>query len=196
MTTSTKLNLKMIQGSTFKEILRWESDILEYNYITAITNSAPVEITIPGHNIPLGWRVYINSVLGMKEVNTFDTAYIVTESNTDTISIADINALNFSAYTSSGVVEHYTPTDITGYTARMQIRSKITSEEVILDLTTENDMIVLDHTLQTITINIPASTTEGFTFSSAVYSLEMISSSDEVTQLISGIITLTKEVTR
>ena len=85
--------------------------------------------------------------------------------------------------------------NLTGYTARMQIRAKLDSDTVLHSLTTENGGILLDNVTKTITMYIPDETTQTFTFKAAVYDLELISGG-EVTALASGSITLVREVTR
>lgn len=196
MSTPAKINFKLYQGSTFNEVLRWESSLKTYVPITSITKSAPLVVTAPAHGVPVDWRVKFTSILGMTELNSDDTYYTATSVTATTITVNAINSLGFKAYTSGGVVEYNTPVDLTGFTARMQIRSKIDSDTVIQELTTENGYIIINNTNKTITLSLPASITSGFTFSSVVYSLEMVSSGGQVTPFCNGTITLVKEVTR
>ena len=196
MAAPAKLNFKVYQGSTFAEVLRWESSEKVYVPITDITKSAPIVVSALAHNIPAEWRVKFTNIVGMVELNSTDTYHQVSKVTTDTLTINSINSLGYKAYTSGGVVEYNKPIDLTGFTARMQIRAKIDSTDTILELTTENSGIVLNNTLKSITINIPASTTAGLIFNSAVYSLEMVSSGGQVTPFIGGTLTLVKEVTR
>lgn len=189
-----KLNLKIYQGSTFKQVLRWESSTKVYVPITNITKSAPVVITAPGHNIPLGWRARVTNAGGMKEINSTDYS-VVTSTTSDTVTFNQVNSLAYTAYTSGGVLEYNTPVDLANYTARMQIREKLTSSTVIHSLTTENGGIAFDNTLKTITLFISDTNTALFNFTSAVYGLELIHSG-EVTPFATGTITLQREVTR
>ena len=53
MATPAKINFKVYQGSTFLEVLRWESALKAYRNITNITKSAPVVITSAAHAIPV-----------------------------------------------------------------------------------------------------------------------------------------------
>ena len=195
MTSPTKLNLKIYQGSTFKETLRWESSTKGYAPITGITNAAPMVATSVAHGIPVGWRGKFSNVVGMLEVNSLD--YItVTSTTTDTLTFNSINSLGFKNYVSGGVFEYNIPVDLTGFTARMQIRSKLEDPVVIHELTTENGGIEINNTTKVIELTIPATTTTGFTFNTAVYSLELASSGGIVTPFFNGTLTLVKEVTR
>lgn len=195
MTAPIKLNLKVYQGATFRETLRWESSTKVYKPITAITKSAPVLITAVGHELPIGWRTKITNVVGMTELNSADTYHTVTDTTTDTVTINAINALGYKDYTTGGVLEYNEPVALSGYTGRMQIRGKLTDTEVILELTSANGGIVIDDVAKTITILITAAQSALLNFSSAVYSLELVQGT-EVVPFLSGGISLVQEVTR
>jgi hypothetical protein len=196
MSSPAKVNFKLYQGSTFNEVLRWESSVKSYKPITAIAKSAPLVVTSTAHGIPVEWRVKFTNILGMTELNNSETYYKVTSTAANTITISDINSLSFKDYISGGVIEYNTPIDLTGFTARMQIRAKIDDTTVIQELTTSNGAIAINNTTKTITLTIPPEITATYTFSTAVYSLEMVSSGGQVTPFCNGTITLVKEVTR
>ena len=194
MTAPVKVPLKIYQGSTFTEVFRWESNTKVYKAITNVTKAAPCVLTVTLHGAPVGWRVKVSNVLGMKEINSEDY-YTVTTASSNNITFNAVNAVGFSDYISGGILEYNEPMSLASTTARMQIRSKPSSTEVLLSLTTENSMIALDDTNKTITISIPAASTELLTFKSAVYSLELINGTT-VTPFIYGNITLDNEITR
>lgn len=89
-----------------------------------------------------------------------------------------------------------TPINLTGYTARMQVRKKHTDSTKILDLTTQNGMIVITPLQGKINVAVPAADTEDITIKSGVYDLELESATGVVTRLIEGCVTVTPEVTR
>lgn len=192
--TPTKVNFKIYQGSTFTEVLRYESATKVYKDISAAFNDAPFVITANGHGMVAGWRCKLSNLGGMTEANNLD--YIVASSvTTNDITFNSVNAAGFKAYTSGGILEYNEPVSLAGMSARMQIREKLTSTDVIQELTTENGMIVIDNTAKTIVIQLSATVTSGYTFKSAVYSLELISGST-VIPFIYGSIVLDKEITR
>jgi hypothetical protein len=195
MASPTKLNLKIYQGSTFRETLRWESALKVYAPISNISKTAPMVVTAANHGVPVGWRTKISGALGMKEANTGDNYLVASEVAANTATFNSVNALNYTTYTGGGVLEYNQPVDLTGYTARMQIRSKLEDLTVLTELTTENNRILIDNTLKTITLTIPANVTAALNFQSAVYSLELVNGS-EVTPFIGGTVSLVKEVTR
>ena len=86
--------------------------------------------------------------------------------------------------------------NLTGYTARMQIRSSVTSPTDLLELTTENGGITLGGVAGTINILITATDTAGQAWRTGVYDLELIAGSGDVRRLLEGTATLVPEVTR
>lgn len=195
MAAPIKLNLKVYQGSTFKQVLRWESSTRVYVPITNIAKSAPVVITAPEHNIPVGWRARVTNAGGMKEINALDYQ-IATNTTADTVTFNQVNALGYSTYTSGGVLEYNQPAPLSGLTARMQLREKLTSPTIIYELTTENGGISFDNTYKTITLLIPDTITANFGFVSAVYTLEVETAGGETSTFARGSVGLEREVTR
>jgi hypothetical protein len=194
-----KINYKIYQGSTFQETFRWESETKVYVPIQAIAKSAPCVITTTSvHQLPLGWRFRVVGAGGMKEINSVgeDSYHLSTLIPTPTtVEINQVNSLNYTTYTSGGVVEFNQPVSLTGFAARMQIRETVDSTTVIHEATTQNAQIVLDNVNKTIQITLLANVTQNFTFSTAVYSLELYSGNN-VIPFINGNLTLVQEVTR
>jgi len=89
------------------------------------------------------------------------------------------------------------PIDLTGYTARMQVRKSYSSAEKLLDLTTEKGCIVLGGVSGTIMINAPADKTSIIhdNIRSGVYDLEVVRGLN-VRRLIEGEVDIRPEVTR
>ena len=197
---ATKKDFTIVQGKTFPHVVRWETDPIQYRTISAIQQSAPVRLTVIGHEIPDGWPGAVTNVKGMTEINA--EANSLTESDynpitvidDDTVEINAINAAGFKAYSSGGILQHNTPVDLTGYTARMQIKDKV-GGTLLHSLTTENSGIALDVALHTITITISATDTAAFDFKKGVYDLELVSASGVVTCVLYGSVSVSKEVT-
>jgi len=120
---------------------------------------------------------------------------VCTARTTDTVTFNSVNATGYTTYTSGGVLEYNTPVPLSGYTARMQIRSSLTSTAVIQELTTANSGIAIDTTYSTITLLLTAAQTAALTFTTAVYSLELVSGV-EVIPFCTGTLTLVQEITR
>lgn len=86
-----------------------------------------------------------------------------------------------------------TPINLTGMTARMQIRDSA-DDSLILELTTENGRITLGGTAGTITLAVTAADTAALT-RGGVYDLELVNGA-EVNRLVQGKATLSEEVTK
>jgi hypothetical protein len=99
------------------------------------------------------------------------------------------------------VCPEFLPWDLTGYTARMQVRKYMESSTTIAQLTTENlstNRITLgnpDPEDGTITLFMRAEDTRAITVS-GVYDIEIISPSNEVDRILQGEFVLSPEVTR
>lgn len=193
-------DLAVQQGKTFSMVLRWESEPVIYRPITAIQQTAPVRMMVDTTGLPDGWRCAVTNVKGMTEINAeannlkdkdFKPVKVV---DANTLEINEVNAAGFKAYASGGILQFNTPVVLTGYTARLAIKDKV-GGTVLHSLTTENTGIVINTSANTITLAISATDTAAFAWKKAVYDLEMVSASGVVTALISGSITVSKEVT-
>ena len=88
--------------------------------------------------------------------------------------------------------------DLSGYTARMQVRRTIDSSTAMVTLTTENGRIIINQTPGSINhINIYMADELTATLqSSGVYDIEIINNDGEVSRILQGIFTVSPEVTR
>lgn len=170
------------KGKTFSRVLRPTAPPYIYKAITAITKSAPVGIKAVGHGLVNGQYVAVVSAKGMTEINAktdcsgqpkLGEYHKVTVVDADNITINDINAADFSAYTSGGYLQFLTPVDMAGCTARRAIKDKI-GGTVLLSLTTENGGLVIDNTAHTITETIAATATAALTWKTGVTDLELV----------------------
>jgi hypothetical protein len=89
-----------------------------------------------------------------------------------------------------------TPVNLTGYTAKAQIREEQDSATVIHEMTTENGGITLGGTAGTYELYISDEDTAEFIFDAAVYDVELNAPNGDVIRRQYGKITLSKEVTR
>jgi hypothetical protein len=89
-----------------------------------------------------------------------------------------------------------TAINLTGYSARMQVRETYSSTSTIVSLTNGSG-ITLGGAAGTIAIAISATTTAALTAPfSGVYDLELVSAGGVVTRLLQGAATVSPEVTR
>lgn len=181
---------------------RWETLPFVYKAISGITRAAPAVITASAHGLPDGWRTAVVSAEGMKEINAksmppasdeFKKATVLTSS---TVELNEVNSAEFRAYTSGGYLMYYTPVDLDGYTARLQVRATEQATGAPLLSLTSSAGITLDNTNKTITITISAADTADLDFATGVYELEMEDGSGVVDQLLKGTVTVEPEVVR
>lgn len=92
------------------------------------------------------------------------------------------------------------PIDISGYTARMQVRRSYEAPTPLLDLTTENNGITLGGSSGTIQIEAADLLTSPLPIipetKPGVYDLELRSPGGVVTRLIKGSVTITPQATK
>lgn len=214
--SAPKYTLSLVQGSTAALTFRWEDALFVYKPIQAIQNTAPVRIECEGHGVPDGWRFAIQGAEGLTQLNTKDAppeppdesdffyASVVDEDN---IEINSINATKFPAYSGGGTLVYLAPKDLTGYTARAQIRIRepgVPAGGTLVDtFTTEDERllttgtgITIDVAGSAIYLEISAEDSEGYTFRSALWSLELVSPTGDVFTLAQGPVTLAQETTR
>lgn len=87
------------------------------------------------------------------------------------------------------------PVNLTGYSARMQVRPDYESEEVLVSITSTSG-IVLGGALGTIVATVSATDTQKLNIQKGVYDLELQSTGGVVTRLLQGFATISREVTR
>jgi len=194
------VDLEFRQGSTFQHVVLWETLPIHYKAITGITRAAPCVVTCVGHGIPNGWRAAVVSTKGMDQLKAAkarpkETEYhTVTVLTADTVELNDVNAADFTAYVSGGYLQFYSPSDLTGYIARMTMKNRV-GGDVLASLTTTNGRIIIDPTTHSITLVVSATDTAAFDWTRGVYDLEVESPAGEVTPLLGGTVTVIPEIT-
>lgn len=87
------------------------------------------------------------------------------------------------------------PINLTGYAAKMQVRSAAGAVDVLLELSTVNGRIVLGTVNGSITLVVTAAVTSLVTWTSGVYDLKLVAPDGTETRLIEGNITVSAGVT-
>ena len=89
-----------------------------------------------------------------------------------------------------------TPIDLTGCTARMQVRADVEAPVALLSLTTENGGITLGGAAGTVDLFVSDMDTAAATWDGGVWDLEIVHPGGEVKRLAEGSISVSPEVTR
>lgn len=187
-----KLDLHIVQGSTLRDTLRLMQPRYEYRPITALGGS-PLRLTVD-HGLPGNWLAWVEGVNGMQGVNRSprtERPHRVTVVDAATL---EINALSaFGLNPSGGQLIYKPPVDLTGVTARMQIRAGV-GGALLLDLTTENDGLAITGP-GTLTRTLSAAQTAALAWTEAVYDLEVEYADGTVQRYLQGAVTVSREVT-
>lgn len=186
-----KLDLHIVQGATLRDTLRLMQPRLEYRPITSIVGS-PVRLTVE-HGLPDNWLAWVEGVNGMQGANRSqrERPHRVTVIDESTL---EINALSaFGLNPSGGQLIYKPPVDLTGATARMQIRAGI-GGALLLELTTENAGLAITGP-GTLVRTLSAAQTAALTWTEGVYDLEVEYADGTVQRYLQGKVTVSREVT-
>lgn len=88
------------------------------------------------------------------------------------------------------------PVDLTGYTAELQVRLKKDSASALVTMKSSDSTIVLGGVLGTIKLVQTAAQTRLYTFTSAVWDIELTAPGGKVTRLLEGPFLVSLEVTQ
>lgn len=84
---------------------------------------------------------------------------------------------------------------LTSYTARLQMREKVTDTSTLYSATTDDDITITADQGE-VYLEIPAVTTAAWEFTKAVYDLEIVSPTGKVSRIAEGNVRVYPEVTR
>lgn len=88
------------------------------------------------------------------------------------------------------------PVDLTGFTARAQVRKTYSTADYLISLTTEDSGITLGGAAGTVVLHFTPAKTTPVTAKSGVYDVELVSSDGTVTRLVQGAVDFSPEATR
>jgi len=86
--------------------------------------------------------------------------------------------------------------NLTGWSARMQVRETVESVTPLLDASTSNGRITINAPGGIVMVNVDASVTGAMVWTNGVYDLEIFTSATNVKRLAEGFAYLSPEVTR
>lgn len=196
------------QGATFRDKLIYMQPTLTVKAITGITQSVRPVLTATAHGIPAGldWPVWIRGVKGMTKINhaaddvsDHSLAFLATRVTDDTVTI-NADTTEFVAYASGGELIYQPPVDLTGCTALMHVRRRLSDASPVLTLSSETaapaSRLTISPTKGLIEREISDTDTAAIDWSTAVWDMEITHPDDSVTRLASGRFELSKEITR
>ncbi|MEF8708237.1 MAG: hypothetical protein V5B38_04870 [Candidatus Accumulibacter propinquus] len=178
------LSLSLRLGATADIPIRVESDELTFAPITAMTKSAPVNISSTANGIPDGWRAAVLNAGGMTELNAAWNA--IRDSDFRRLAVIDVNTIafpgvtsaGFRTYTTGGELAYYTPKDLAGYTgARMDIKRAV-GGTVLASLNTTDGTIEIDAPNSAVWLHVTPTTLVDLTAGDYVFDIELIDGTD------------------
>ena len=89
-----------------------------------------------------------------------------------------------------------TPVNLTGYSARMMLRTSYSAGSPTLSLTSPSGGLVITPLTGTVTVTMTAAQTAALAAGDYVYDLEVVSGGGEVTRILDGIARVTPEATK
>ncbi len=192
------------KGETYRWTIRPETSSLVYVPISTISLTAPVQLgTATAHGMPDGWRFAVTGAKGPTHLNaavdqeTFlpaDSDYfqgVVVDPNT--IKIDHVNATQFPAYTSGGVLQYFLPMNLNACSIRAQIRTKTRASTLMLDLTPYATMSI---PLCRFDFSVPAAITSAVVGDEGVLGVEIVDGLGAVLTLPNEDIVFLKELAR
>lgn len=124
-----EIELTITRGKTFEFAFLFADDERVYRPITAMPQSAPVRLTIPGHGMPDGWPFRIECVKTPSELNSVSSAvYFAKVIDDDTVELNGLNAHCWKAFSGTGIAVYQKPMNLAGWTCRAQVRNCVGGE--------------------------------------------------------------------
>lgn len=183
--------LKIVQGSTLEQPVRWGIEPIRYIPIEAVLQLTPLQLQCTAHDLYDMWRFEFISLVGLTGLNSTgkgkDTDYhYATVVDPDTIEVNDVAGTEYDQYVSGGFLKCYSPMDLTGHEAVLTVWDKVGGTELLV-LTSAGGDIAIDPTQCRITINMSAVDTAALLWKKGVFGLDMIhTASGKSTKIASG----------
>jgi hypothetical protein len=189
--------LDFIQGATFSNTFHWYAGGRFMAPIEEITIGYPTIVKVTAHGLPTisDTPIILSSIegctiLNSKELGIEEGAWV----DVDHFEMP-VSTVKDPWTVGSGEMTYFKPTDITGFTARMHVKERWQSDEILIDLTTENGGILLTVEDASIVLTIQPAVTQALKIKKGVYSVEMISPGADITRIFEGVVVVHREVT-
>lgn len=178
------VNYTITQAASFTRTVRWGSGSVIFKPVTAVSLTAPVQLTAVGHGLTAGWPF---SLAGIQGPALNGGPYQATVIDPNTLAIATLDASAMKAYKTGGMLSYNAPVDLTGLTARLDFRQRLTDATPLLELTVGAG-ITLDPVAQTLTFLLTPTQTSQLAAAakSGVLALFVTDAGGTVTPLLSG----------
>lgn len=188
-----RLDLRIIQGATLRKPLLLMQPRYEYRPIAAIQKTAPLRLSVPAHGMPAGWPCWVEGVTGWSALNRdknrerFRLAAVI---DADTLEFNELNGTTQNA--SGGHLVYRLPLDMTGASARLQIRD--VSGALLLELSTATGGLQANGPGR-LMLSLTAAQTASINWQAGLYDLELTMADGSVDRWMQGAVSVSKEQT-
>jgi hypothetical protein len=183
---AAKQTLTIVRGKTLSLAIRWETTPVVSKAITAISIATGFpRVTADSHGVKDGWRGYVTSAQGMKQINTESpdrpTYHELTVIDANIVEFngwnpVDDNGRDWSAYTSGGFLKYNTPKSLTGKTVRVKIKDKVGGTVLLSTEASDSPLNLItataDDATNVIMVEAASTATEAITWSKGVWEVE------------------------
>lgn len=173
-------SLAIRRGSSHRWMMRWAQPRLAYITGVTLNATAPFTITATAHGLPDGWLVAIqNATGGFASFNAdsppASSQYLRADVvDGTTLAVNRVNAVGFKPSQPATLV-YRKPHDLTGCTARAQMRKKINSPDPVLAFTSElAGGIIIDTLMSATTLQFTEAQTRSVPAGSYVMDIELV----------------------
>lgn len=181
--------LRIVRSATLRNTLRLMQPRREYREITGIDPSAPLRLTVPGHDLAGDWLAWLSGVSGMSTLNREPPRQLPHR-----VEVIDDNTLEINAVSgvgqrpAGGQLIYQAPVDLTGATARLVVREEADGGAELLVLASGAGITAGPP--GTLVVEMSAADTAGIGWTSGWYHLDVTFSDGTVSRFFRGPVTV------
>lgn len=186
---AARVPMCIARGATYRDTRRFMQPRREYRPISAIAQTAPLRLTAPGHGLDGDWLAWIAGASGFPNLNREpgrQAAHRVEVIDADTLEINSLSGVGLNP--SGGQVIYQPPVDLTGATARLEIREREEGGSVLLALASGAG--ISPGAPGTLVVEIAAADTAAITWTSGWYHLDITFPDGTVSRFFRGPVTV------
>lgn len=165
-------------GRTLQYAFRWAESARTYKTVTAVSQTAPVVLTVPSHGLPDGWQFRLESLRGPETLNNDlddpTSFYLAKVLSPDSLQL-ELNGLGLKALVGQGALSYYSPADLGGLSGRFTLKTSQHSQAAMLDSTAA---VTVNNVTKSIDLQVSALDTAKLTPGQAWYALDLFDSAN------------------
>ena len=199
------VDITIVKGKTFEFMYRYADSDLVYLPILGMPSTAPVRLNVASHGIPDGWPVRIEDLRRPEGLSSdeagCDSHYFATVVDFNTIELNQVSVSGSRPWAGGGVVVFNRPFDLSGCSARMQVRDRVDGALLLSlssdPMTLRDGSIQIDTGLAALIVKLEPAKTALLSWVRGTYDLELITPGGDVYPVAAvSKVTVSPEVTR